>query len=97
MLSSSCALQCALNESTIYLPGDYSPKPCSSLPPCQFTHLFLLPAQPGNGGICQEKAGERKRDRKTIESQERAVHGPVVHVVRGQSMFDVLSAMDDSV
>jgi len=48
------------------------------------------------GAFAQEKAGKRKRDRKTTEGRERPMHGPAVCVVGGQSMFDVLSALGES-
>lgn len=52
------------------------------------------------GVFAHEKDGKRKRDRKTKENRDRAKasHGPVVRGgVPGQSMFDVLSALDESV
>jgi hypothetical protein len=48
------------------------------------------------GAFAQEKAGRKKRDRKTTES-EKQVHGPPVRGPRSQSMFNVLSALDESV
>ena len=42
------------------------------------------------GDICPEKVGKGKRDCKTTEGRERQVHGPVVCVVQGQGMFNVL-------
>jgi len=51
------------------------------------------------GVFAQEKAGKRRRGCKTTERREKAVHGPAVPVrgVRGQSMFDVLSTLGESV
>ena len=51
------------------------------------------------GAFAQEKAGTRKRGRKITEGREKPVHGPAVPMrgVRGQSMFDVLSTLGESV
>lgn len=51
------------------------------------------------GEFAQEKAGKRRRGCKAKGRQEKPVHGPAVPArsVRGQSMFDVLSTLGESV
>lgn len=51
------------------------------------------------GAFAQKRAGKRKRSRKIIESREKPVHGLAVpaHGVRGQTVFDVLSTLGESV
>jgi len=49
------------------------------------------------GAFAQEKEGKRKRGRKAMENKAKPAHGPAVGGVRGQSMFDVLSALGESV
>ncbi|KAI0292559.1 hypothetical protein BC826DRAFT_1092072 [Russula brevipes] len=47
--------------------------------------------------FAQEKEGKRKRGRRVMENKAKPAHGPAVGGVRGQSMFDVLSALGESV
>jgi hypothetical protein len=49
------------------------------------------------GAFAQEKAGRKKRERKTTESREKQVHGAPVRGPRSQSMFNVLSALGEGV
>ncbi|KAH9996658.1 hypothetical protein BJV74DRAFT_877376 [Russula compacta] len=49
------------------------------------------------GVFAHERGGKRKRDRTMVGNRAKPAHGTAVHGVRSQSIFDVLSALDESI